>query len=331
MDSACPRALGLVFLRRDEAFFQSPDPFSMEKENLQSDLILLVAATIWGFAFVAQRVGMDYVGPFLFNGVRFALGSLSLLPLLYFRRRDTAAKREQPGMVLVGGCVAGTVLFVGASLQQVGLVYTTAGKAGFITGLYVVIVPVLGSFMRQRIRFGSWVGAVLAAVGLYLLSITERFTISFGDLLEVGGAFFWAIHVLIIGWLSPRVSSIRLSIFQFMVCSLLSLATAFLTEVILLNRLLEASIPILYGGLFSVGIAYTLQVVAQKKAPPSHAAIILSLETVFAALGGWLFLGETLSTRGLIGCALMFSAMIVSQIHSLKPSTTVRSPRNTVR
>jgi drug/metabolite transporter (DMT)-like permease len=306
--------------------FSKPGSLSMEKENLQSDLILLVAATIWGFAFVAQRVGMDYVGPFLFNGVRFALGSLSLLPLLRLRREDREAKKKQPGMALVGGGVAGVVLFIGASLQQVGLVYTTAGKAGFITGLYVVIVPVLGSFLRQRIRLGSWVGAVLAAVGLYLLSITDRFTISFGDLLEVGGAFFWAIDVLIIGWLSPRVSAVRLSIFQFMVCSCLSLATAFLTEDLILDRLLKASTPILYGGFFSVGIAYTLQVVAQKKASPSHAAIILSLETVFAALGGWLFLGETLSPRGLIGCAFMFSAMIISQVpsYSLLPAGRVR-------
>jgi len=291
----------------------------MEKENLQSDLVLLCAAAIWGFAFVAQRVGMEYVGPFLFNGVRFGLGSLSLLPLLYLRRRDGDKRKEQPAMALVGGAVAGMVLFIGASLQQVGLVYTTAGKAGFITGLYVVIIPVLGLFLRQRIRLGSWAGAVLAAVGLYLLSVTGKFTISFGDLLEVVGALFWAIHVLIIGWLSPRVSAVKLSLSQFMVCSGLSLATACLTEEILLGRLLDASIPILYGGLFSVGIAYTLQVVAQKKAPPSHAAIILSLETVFAALGGRLFLGETLSTRGLIGCALMFSAMMVSQIPRLRP------------
>ena len=288
----------------------------MEKQNLQSDLILLVAATIWGFAFVAQRVGMDYVGPFLFNGVRFALGSLSLLPLLHWRGKEMEAKQERSGIALAGGGVAGVVLFIGASLQQVGLVYTTAGKAGFITGLYVVIVPVLGFFLRQRIRLGSWVGAVLAAVGLYFLSVTERFSISFGDLLELGGAFFWAFHVLMIGWLSPRVSAIRFSIFQFMVCSCLSLATACLAEDIILDRLLRASIPILYGGFFSVGIAYTLQVVAQKKAPPSHAAIILSLETVFAALGGWVFLGETLSPRGLVGCALMFSGMILSQVPS---------------
>lgn len=299
----------------------------MEKDDLQSDLVLLLAAAIWGFAFVAQRVGMDHVGPFLFNGVRFGLGGLSLLPLLHFRRRDGERPKEQPGMALVGGGVAGMVLFIGASLQQVGLVYTTAGKAGFITGLYVVIVPVIGFFMRQRIRPGSWVGALLAAVGLYLLSVTEELTISFGDLLEVVGAFFWAIHVLVIGWLSPRVSAIRLSMFQFMVCSGLSLGAALLTEKVIPGRLLDASIPILYGGLFSVGVAYTLQVVAQKKASPSHAAIILSLETVFAALGGRLFLGETISPRGLLGCALMLAAMILSQISGLRPRGGVRPQR----
>lgn len=291
----------------------------MEKENLQSDVILLVAATIWGFAFVAQRMGMEHIGPFLFNGVRFALGSLSLLPLLYLRRKETRAEKPRRGMTVFGGAVAGAVLFMGASLQQVGLVYTTAGKAGFITGLYVVIVPVLGLFLRQRIRPGSWMGAVLAAAGLYLLSVSEEFSISFGDLLEVGGAFFWATHVLIIGWLSPKVSAVRLSMIQFMVCAFLSLAVAFLTEDLVLAGLLDAAVPILYGGLCSVGVAYTLQVVGQKKAPPSHAAIILSLETVFAALGGWLILGETLSSRGLAGCTLMFSAMILSQAHSFKP------------
>lgn len=297
----------------------------MEKKNLQSDLILFLAATIWGFAFVAQRMGMDYVGPFLFNGTRFALGGLSLLPLLYVRHKEMRESNDPRGMALAGGCAAGMVLFIAASLQQVGLVYTTAGKAGFITGLYVVIVPALGSFMRQRIRPGSWVGAVLAAVGLYLLCVTEKLSISFGDLLELGGAFFWSIHVLMIGWLSPRVSAIKLSIVQFMVCSLLSLATAFLTEAIVFGGLLKAAIPILYGGVLSVGIAYTLQVVGQRKAPPSHAAIILSLETVFAALGGWLVLGETLTTRGIIGCGLMLSAMILSQVHSLRQPASVRS------
>jgi drug/metabolite transporter (DMT)-like permease len=290
----------------------------MKKENLQSDLVLCLAAVIWGFAFVAQRVGMDYVGPFLFNGVRFALGTLSLLPLLYIRSKDTQEREETRGTDLLGGTIAGMVLFAGASLQQAGLVYTTAGKAGFITGLYVVIVPILGFFLGQRIRPGSWAGAVIAVMGLYFLSVAEDLRICIGDLLEIGGAFFWAIHVLIIGWLSPRVSSIKICVFQSMTCSVLSLAACLLVEDTEFAGLMNAAIPILYGGVFSVGIAYTLQVVGQKKAPPAHAAIILSLETVFAALGGRLFLGETLPMRGVFGCALMFSAMIVSQMHTFK-------------
>lgn len=290
----------------------------MKVEKLKSDLVLCVAAVIWGFAFVAQRVGMDYVGPFLFNGVRFALGTLSLLPLLSMRSEPLQKEEETKGKALVGGTIAGLVLFMGASLQQAGLVYTTAGKAGFITGLYVVIVPVLGRFLGQRIRLGSWAGAVIAAGGLYLLSMTGSFRVSFGDLLVIGGAFFWAVHVLIIGWLSPRISSIRICVFQFMTCSVLSLAAGFLFEVVEISALMKAAVPILYGGLFSVGIAYTLQVVGQKNAPPSHAAIILSLETVFAALGGRLILGEILPPRGLLGCVLMFAAMILSQVHTFK-------------
>lgn len=289
--------------------------------TLKSDAILLLTATIWGFAFVAQRVGMDYVGPFTFNGVRFALGSLSLIPLMLLTRKNPSAMtrllpRADRRTVVWGGALAGFALFMGASLQQVGLVYTTAGNAGFITGLYVVIVPILGLFWKQRPDLGTWIGALLAAVGLYLLSVTAEFRISFGDFLELAGAFFWAGHVLIIGWLSPRIESILLACIQFAACSLLSLVTAAAVETITLQGLMDAAVPILYGGLLSVGVAYTLQVVAQKDAHPAHAAIILSLESVFAALGGWLMLGEVLSARGLLGCGLMMAGMLLSQLHA---------------
>ena len=252
--------------------------------------------------------------------VRFALGSLSLLPLWLFLQRRSARNgdllpRADLKTVLWGGALAGSALFIGASLQQVGLLYTTAGKAGFITGLYVVIVPLLGLFWRQRSDVGTWLGAFLAAIGLYFLSVTESFTIAFGDFLELIGAFFWAGHVLIVGWLSPRIDAIRLSFFQFAACSILSLFTAFAVETVAVSAILQAGVPILYGGLCSVGIAYTLQVVAQKDAKPAHAAIILSLEAAFAALGGWLMLGETLTPRGLLGCALMLAGMLVSQLH----------------
>lgn len=289
--------------------------------TLKSDALLMLTATIWGFAFVAQRVGMEYVGPFTFNGVRFALGSLSLVPLMLLKRKNPSAiaallPPADRQTVAWGGALAGLVLFMGASLQQSGLVHTTAGNAGFITGLYVVIVPLLGLFWRQRPDLGTWIGALLAATGLYLLSVTAAFEIAFGDFLVLVGAFFWAAHVLIIGWLSPRIESIQLACIQFAVCSLLSLITAAALETMTLQGLMGAALPILYGGLLSVGVAYTLQVVAQRDARPAHAAIILSLESVFAALGGWLLLGELLSARALVGCSLMMAGMLLSQLHA---------------
>ncbi|RJQ64304.1 MAG: DMT family transporter [Desulfobacteraceae bacterium] len=287
----------------------------MNRQVAKSDGILLLTALIWGVAFVAQRVGMEFVGPFTFNGIRFALGSLVLVPFI-LKNNYAERRRPAPGFREIGwgGAAAGVVLFTGASLQQVGLVFTTAGNAGFITGLYVVFVPVLGLFFGQKTDAGTWLGTFLAASGLYLLSITEGFHIAFGDLLELLGAFVWAGHVLIIGWLSPRFSAVKLAFFQFAACSALSLATAALFEPIALTAVYHAGIPILYGGLLSVGVAYTLQVVAQKNAHPTHAAILLSLEAVFAAIGGGFLLGETLTTRGFIGCALMLSGMLLSQL-----------------
>lgn len=291
----------------------------MKQGTVKADILLLITAMIWGFAFVAQRVGMDYVGPFTFNGVRFALGSLSLLPLILFLQNKQP--QSSPGLpeerrisVFKGGLLAGGALFAGASLQQAGMVYTTAGNGGFITGLYVVIVPLLGLFWRQRPHAGTWIGAVLAAVGLYFLSITEDFTIAFGDLLVLVGAFFWAGHVLLIGWLAPRTDSLKLASVQFAVCSLLSLVIAFAIEHVSLESILQAGIPILYGGLGSVGIAYTLQVIAQREAHPAHSAIILSLEGVFAAFGGWLLLNEILTMRSFFGCMLMLAGMLLSEL-----------------
>ena len=291
----------------------------MKEGTIKADVLLLLTATIWGFAFVAQRVGMEYVGPFTFNAVRFALGSLSLLPLILFlqkRQPDTRQRSDGANKksVLFGGILAGSALFAGASLQQAGLVYTSAGKAGFITGLYVVIVPLLGLFWRQHPRIGTWLGGILAAIGLYFLSINEEFSISFGDLLVLIGAFFWAGHVLLIGWLAPQVNSLKLASAQFAVCSLLSFLTALAIETMSFASIWQAAVPILYGGLGSVGIAYTLQVIAQRDAHPAHAAIILSFEGVFAAIGGWLLLGEMLSLRGLFGCALMLAGILFSEI-----------------
>lgn len=286
----------------------------MNTQNARSNFLLLLTAIIWGFAFVAQRMGMEHVGPFTFNGVRFALGGLSLLPLLYINRRRNSVRETSFKALLWGGGLAGCALFLGASLQQIGLVYTSAGKAGFITGLYVVLVPLMGLFWKQKVSAEIWVGVCLATIGMYLLSVTEQFTISFGDVLELIGAFFWAGHVLLIGWLTRRMDALRIAFVQFMACSILSLLAASLTEEIRLGGIMAASLPIAYGGLLSVGVAYTLQVVAQRHAHAAHAAIILSLEAVFAAIGGWLLLGETLSPRGILGCALMLVGMLLSQL-----------------
>ena len=288
----------------------------MNGSTLKANLLLLLTAAIWGSAFVAQRAGMDHVGPFTFNGVRFALGGLSLLPLILLMPKPApSAGRGDPRALFVGGLLAGAALYFGASLQQVGLVHTTAGKAGFITGLYVVIVPLMGLFWRQRPDLGTWIGAALAAVGMYFLSVTHQFAISLGDFLVLIGAFFWAGHVLLLGWLSPRVDTLRLAMVQFLVCSVLSLGTAFAVETVALSGILDGALPILYGGLGSVGIAYTLQVVAQKDAKPAHAAIILSMESPFAALAGFFLLGEILHGRGLFGCALMLAGMLLSQLY----------------
>jgi drug/metabolite transporter (DMT)-like permease len=296
---------------------------------LANDSLLLLTAVIWGMAFVAQRMGMDHVGPFTYNAVRFALGALFLLPFARIRgpwSASTSARIRPSVGALPAGLIAGSVLVFGASLQQIGLVYTTAGKAGFITGLYVVLVPLSGLLWGQRTGWSAWAGAVLCVVGLFFLSVTSAFTVERGDLFVLAGSFFWAAHVQVVGWLSPRTDPVRLACVQFAVCSAVSAGGALLTEHASMPAILAAAGPILYGGLLSVGIAYTLQVVAQRSAPPAHAAILLSLESVFAAIGGSLLLGERLGARGALGCALMFGGMIVSQAPAIVV-TLAASPR----
>ncbi len=297
----------------------------MNKGTLKADTLLLLTAAIWGFAFVAQRVGMEHIGPFLFNAIRFALGSLSLLPLIYLGMGNGRSESTPPipiskGARIAGSLLAGSVLFGGASLQQIGIVYTTAGKAGFITGLYVILVPIIGLKWGRKASTGTWIGALLAVTGLYLLSVTETFTIDKGDFLVLMSAFMWAAHVLWISWLSPRMNPLILASSQFAICSIFSLLAASALEPIILGSILAAAAPILYGGFCSVGIAYTLQVVAQRDAHPAHASILLSMEGAFAVLGGWLILNETLSLRGLAGCGFMLAGMVLSQLWTNFPS-----------
>jgi drug/metabolite transporter (DMT)-like permease len=287
----------------------------MNNRVLRANILLLLTALIWGAAFTAQRVGMEHMGPLTFNAVRFALGALALWPcIVWMDGHKTDLSRAY---LFRGGMLLGGVLFLGAWLQQFGLVYTTAGKAGFITGLYVVFVPLIGIFLRHRYGLGTWGGAILALAGMYLLSVTQDFSIDKGDALVFTSAFFWAAHMLLVGRLTKGITAVdamKLSMVQFAVCALISFLGAATFEEISLDGIRGGLVPILYGGLLSVGVAYTLQVVAQRDAKPASAAIILSLEAVFAVLAGRLLLGETLSMRALMGCTLMLCGMIWSQV-----------------
>ena len=290
---------------------------------MKSNILLLITAAIWGSAFVAQRVGMDYIGPFTYSGIRFLIGGLALIPFAIWLRHwqakkatgisESNSKTEEKGL-LKASLICGLVLFGGVTLQQVAMVYTTAGKGGFITSLYIVLVPIMGLAFKQKAGAGIWLGAVIALVGLYLLSIKSDFTLSYGDLLMLIGAFFWAAHVLVIGWVAPKYDPIALSILQFLICGVLSMVCAFIYETIIWSDVMLAMNSILYAALMSTSIAYTLQVVAQQNAKPSHAAIIFSSEAMFAVLAGWLILGEVLTTRGLWGCMFIMIGMLLSQL-----------------
>jgi drug/metabolite transporter (DMT)-like permease len=293
----------------------------MERRTLKSDSLLLVAAFFWGTTFVAQRAAMEHLGPMMFNGSRFILGAVTLLPLILLRKNGPGhANDGSTRFLLCGGALAGLALFGGASFQQMGLLYTTAGKAGFITSLYVVLVPLMGIFLGHRSGVSLWIGVVLAVAGLYFLSVTRSFTIGRGDLLVLISALFWAVHVQLIGYLAKRASALRVACVQLVVCSALSFLVACLTEELTPAAIREAAIPILYAGVLSAGLAFTLQIVCQRTSPPSHAAIIMSLETVFAALAGWIILSERLGLRGLAGCALMLAGLMVVQLPPLLAS-----------
>lgn len=292
----------------------------MKNKELKASLLLLLTAAIWGLAFVAQRKGMDYIGPFTYTGIRFLLGSISLLPVIkiFGSKEESADTTNQMKDIVKAGVIAGTVLFIAATFQQVGLQYTTAGKAGFITSLYIVIVPIMGLFMKQRSNAFIWIGAIIAAFGLYLLSINEDLTIQFGDLLQLIGAFFWAAHIIILGIVAKKLDPIRFSGIQFAVTGTWALVAAFIFEDIQIKGIMDALIPLLYGGIFSAGVAYTIQAIAQKDAKTSHAAIALSMEAVFAAIGGAILLHERLPLRGYMGATLMLAGMLISQADNFR-------------
>ncbi|MEE1892083.1 DMT family transporter [Pseudomonas otitidis] len=285
----------------------------MRSQALRADILMLITAAIWGAAFVAQRLGMDAIGPFLYTGLRFALGALVLLPLLYLLPRGEHHEPMNRGLLL-GGVLMGLALSLGINLQQVGLLFTSVTNSGFITGLYVIIVPLLGLLLGHRTGMGTWIGALLAVGGMFLLSVGDNFQVARGDWLQLAGAVVWGVHVLLVGFFASRHDPVRLAILQFITCAVISLALALVLEDIRLDAIVSAGPAILYGGVIAVAIGYTLQVVAQKHAIASHAAIILSLEAVFAAIAGALMLSESLHARGYLGCALMFVGMLVAQL-----------------
>lgn len=287
---------------------------SSSSARLKADLTLLLVAFIWGSSFVAQRVAAQSMSVYLFNGLRFLIGALVLLPFLLHQKQLGFRLADYPGIAL-----AGFFLFAGNSLQQLGLRTTSASNAGFITGLYVVLIPIiLAVILRQSPRGVVWLAALLAAVGLCLLSTKRSFILSPGDVYVLAGALVWALHVLIIGWLVKRVDIFPLAVIQYTVCSVLSLAAAMLVETPSFTSLRVVWWPVLYTGLFSIGLGYTLQAVGQKVAPPADLAIILSFEAVFAALSGWLFLDEHLSGVQLLGCGMMLVGMLLAQLFPLR-------------
>jgi len=310
----------------------------MKQTSLKANILMLITAAVWGFAFVAQKKGMDHVGPFAFNASRFFIGVISLIPVLWFFRRHKKkeskkkkVKRKEStksssmfidSSTIKVSVILGAVLFGGAALQQIGMVYTTAGKAGFITGIYVLLVPLFGLFVARKVSKQTWIAVLIALYGLYLLSVKSDaknfWSLEFGDLLVLCSTVFWAIHILLVDRFVEKHDALELSITQFFFCGVFSLIVALIVESTTLEALLAAKWSILYAGCFSTAVGYTLQVVAQKEAHPTHAAIILSMEGVFAAIGGWLLLSEFMSGRMLLGCCLILVAMLLAQ---LKPNT----------
>ena len=283
--------------------------------KITSAFMLVLTAMIWGFAFVAQRVGAESLGAFYFNGIRFALGALSLIPVIFIFEREKFDKAKFK-RTLIASFIGGAVLFTAAALQQFGIEITqSAGKSGFITGLYTVLVPVISFVIyKKKSSVGVWIGAILAVIGLFLLSVNESFSVGIGDVVLFIGAIFWAIHILVVDKFIAGISPLKFAMLQFAVCALLNLICAVCFESISLENVKTALVPLLYGGLASVGVAYTLQIIAQKYSDPTLAAIVFSLESVFSAIGGALILGEKMSGRGYIGCVLIFGGIVISQL-----------------
>ena len=291
------------------------------KTKPKSIILLFLTAIIWGFAFVAQKVGAQFVGAFTFNGVRFLLGTLSLFPVIMLFEKEKVSK-EKFRKTLKAGLIGGVVLFLASTFQQYGVEITnSAGKSGFITGLYTVFVPIAAFlFMKKKTNVLTWIGAVFAVGGLYLLCMTGDEKVGIGDLVLLVGTVFWTVHILVIDRFVAEISPLRFAQIQFAVCAVLSIICALILEDISFVAIKSALLPILYGGLMSVGVAYTCQILGQKDADPTFSAIVLSTESVFAAIGGVLLQNETMTVSAYIGCGLIFVGIVLSQLELKKKS-----------
>ena len=286
------------------------------KTTFKSTILLFLTAIIWGFAFVAQRVGAEFVGAFTFNGVRFMLGACSLIPVILLFEREKIDLKLLKNNVLPG-ILAGVVLFIASTLQQYGVEITqSAGKAGFLTGLYTVLVPLIRFVMGKKTSVLTFIGAIFAVTGLFFLCMTgDEISFGLGDVVLIIGAFFWAGHILVVDKFVHTTSPLKFSLIQFVICGILSLVFAFILEDIEFSAIKSAGIPILYGGIMSVGVAYTCQILGQKESDPTFASIVFSTESVFSAIGGALLLNEIMSGRGYLGCVLIFIGIVLSQLN----------------
>lgn len=285
----------------------------MKKTKIISSLLLLLAAVIWGVAFVAQSVGMEYMGPLTFNGARFLMGGIVLLPFMAVR----AKKEKMTKTTLAGGISCGLAICAATLFQQYGITYTTVGKAGFITTLYIIIVPIFGLFLHKKVAGKVWGAAVIAAAGLYLLCINENFSVGKGDALVFVCAILFSIHILVIDHFSPKADGVALSCIQFFTAGIISAVLAVIVEKPVLSQLTTGMVPLLYAGVMSCGVAYTLQIIGQKNLEPTVASLILCLESAVSVIAGWLILGQVLAAKEILGCVLVFAAVILVQIPGL--------------
>ena len=295
---------------------------SLLRKNKQAIgvLELLLTALIWGTAFVAQSVGMEHIGPYTFNAARFFVGGLVLIPIvLVIRKTDKQERTPQEKRLyrkntIIGGSCCGVILCAASTFQQIGIQYTTVGKAGFITALYIIIVPLLGLFLKKKVTWLVWFSTIIAVIGFYLLSISGKVSMNKGDVAVLICAVLFSVHILVVDYFSPKADGVGISCIQFWISAIISAGLMFLFENPQMQQILASAKPILYAGIMSCGVAYTLQIIGQKHVEPTIASLLMSLESVFSVLAGWVLLGQVLSVKELIGCCLVFTAVILAQI-----------------